>query len=86
MRAVEQPIVKYSDDQLYQLSIINIDISNYSFQIVHIFLFQSGRLVMKDGTVEHPSLNTYIFSILNILSLNSVSPRKLVRKGPLTFH
>ena len=83
---IEQPIGKNGDDQLYQLSYINADRSNYSFQTSHICFFQTDGLVMKAERIEYPMLNGYLLLILNILSLNSDSSRKLVREGPLTLH
>lgn len=83
--AGEQPVGKNSDDKAHQILVINTDISKYSFQVLHICLFQCAGLVIKEGRLEHQSLNRY-FSTLNILSLNSKFLRKLVRKGPLTLH
>lgn len=59
MIAVEQPVGKNSDDQLSQLSMINIDPGNDYFQILCISLVQCARLVIKEGRVEHPSLSGY---------------------------
>lgn len=83
---VEQPIGKNGDDQLYQLSFINTDRSNYSFQTSHICFFQHDGLVMKAERIEYPMLNGYFLLILNILSLNSDFSRKLVGEGPLSLH
>ena len=83
---IEQPIGKNGDDQLYQLSFINTDRSNYSFQTSHICFFWHDGLVMKVERIEYPTLNGYFLLILNILSFNSDSSRKLVREGPLTLH
>ena len=62
MIAIDQPIGKNSDDRPYWLSMISIDTSNYSFQILHICLVQCARLVIKEERIE-PQVYMGLFSM-----------------------